>query len=108
MERGRDAGAGLGGGRMAQYCRYCSALVVGNIAYCTTKKKEIQEHLAKTTNYCPHYDLNPIDAFGENKKGYQPRNAKVVVEQCDGQMDISYFLGEAQDGQEETGGDKPE
>lgn len=94
---------------MAQYCRYCSDLVVGDIAYCTTKKKEISEHLAKTTNYCPHYDFNPIDAFGENEKGYQPRNAKVVEQQCDGQMDISQFLGEAKDGQEEeTGGDQPE
>ena len=94
---------------MAQYCRYCSDLVVGDIAYCTTKKKEIPEHLAKTTNYCPHYDFNPIDAFGENEKGYQPRNAKVVEQQCDGQMDISQFLGEAEEGQEEeTGGDQPE
>lgn len=32
---------------MAQYCRYCSALVVGDVAYCTTKEKEIPEHLAK-------------------------------------------------------------
>ena len=94
---------------MAQYCRYCSDLVVGDIAYCTTKKKEIPEHLAKTTNYCPHYDFNPMDAFGENEKGYQPRNAKVVEQQRDGQMDISQFLGEAKDGQEEeTGGDQPE
>lgn len=61
---------------MAQYCRYCSGLVVGDVAYCTTKKKEIPEHLAKTTNYCPHYDLNPIDAFGENEKGYQPRHKR--------------------------------
>lgn len=94
---------------MAQYCRYCSDLVVGDVAYCTTKKKEIPEHLAKTTNYCPHYDFNHIDAFGENEKGYQPRNAKAVEKQCDGQIDISQFLKEAKDGQEEeTGGDQPE
>lgn len=93
---------------MAQYCRYCSDLVVGDTAYCTTKKKEIPEHLAKTTNYCPYYDFNPIDAFGENEKGYQPRNTKAVEQQCDGQMDISQFLKEAKDGQEETGGDQPE
>lgn len=78
---------------MAQYCRYCSALVVGDIPYCTKKKKQIKETNAKTTNYCPHYDLNPIDAFGENEKGYQPRNPKTTpVQQCDGQMDISEFL----------------
>ena len=86
---------------MAQYCRYCSALVVGDAAYCTTKEKEIQEHLAKTTNYCPHYDLNHIDAFGENEKGYQPRNAKVTAQQCDGQMDLSEFIKEDKDGQKE-------
>ena len=94
---------------MAQYCRYCSDLVVGDTTYCTTKKKEIPEHLAKTTNYCPHYDFNPMDAFGENEKGYQPRNAKVIEQQCNGQMDLSQFLEEAKNGQEEeTGGDQPE
>lgn len=80
---------------MAQYCRYCSNLVVGDFAYCTAKKKEVPEHLAKTTNYCTMYDLNPIDAFGENEKGYQPRCKKDVVQQCEGQMDISQFLGPA-------------
>ena len=82
---------------MAQYCRYCSELVVGDTAYCTKKKKEIPEHLAKTTNYCPFYDLNPVDAFGENEKGYQPRNAKAVT-QLEGQMSISDLLEEAEDG----------
>lgn len=77
---------------MAQYCRYCGDLVVGDIAYCTIKKKQIPEHLAKTTNYCPHYNFNSIDAFGENEKGYQPRNAKVAVQQLEEQMNISEFL----------------
>lgn len=73
------------------------------------RRKRSRNTWQKTTNYCPHYDFNPIDAFGENEKGYQPRNAKVVEQQCDGQMDISQFLGEAKDGQEEeTGGDQPE
>ena len=77
---------------MAQYCRYCSALVVGDIPYCTTKKKQIKEINAKTTNYCPHYDLNPIDAFGENEKGYKPRHPKEPEQQIEGQMEISDFL----------------
>lgn len=94
---------------MAQYCRYCGDLVVGDIAWCSVKKKEIPEHLAKTTNYCPHYNLNPIDAFGENEKGYQPRNKRVAVEQVEGQINISDYLKEAKDGQkEETGGNQPE
>lgn len=77
---------------MAQYCRYCGDLAVGDVAYCSTKQKTIPEHLAKTTNYCPYYNFNPIDAFGENEKGYQPRNQKVAVQQLDGQMNISEFL----------------
>lgn len=77
---------------MAQYCRYCSDLVVGDTAWCCTKKKEIPEHLAKTTNYCPTYNFNPVDAFGENEKGYQPRCQKVAVEQLEGQMSIQDFL----------------
>ena len=77
---------------MAQYCRYCSGLVVGDVAYCTTKKKEIPEHLAKTTNYCPYYDLNLIDAFGENEKGYQPRHKKEKPDDnLPGQMSLSDF-----------------
>lgn len=82
---------------MAQYCRYYSSLVVGDTAYCTTKKKEIPEHLAKTTNYCPYYDLNPIDAYGENEKGYQPRHKKEKQDDnLPGQMSLSDYLAAAQ------------
>ena len=77
---------------MAQYCRYCSNLVVGDAAYCQAKQKEIPEHLAKTTNYCPFYDLNGIDAYGENEKGYQPRHKK-CTDNMAGQMSIDDFLG---------------
>ena len=86
---------------MAQYCRYCSGLVVGDAAYCTTKKKEIPEHLAKTTNYCPYYDLNPIDAFGENEKGYQPRHKKDKPDDnLPGQMSLSDFWQQQGSGRE--------
>lgn len=59
-----------------------------DVAYCEKKKKEIPEHLAKTTNYCPFYNLNSIDAFGENEKGYQPRNKRQEIQQCDGQLSL--------------------
>lgn len=103
MHRGRIGGAlqrvqdssKNGGMIMAQYCRYCSSLVVGDTAYCTAKKKEIPEHLAKTTNYCPYYDLNPIDAFGENEKGYQPRHKKEPEENIPGQMSLEEFFSGA-------------
>lgn len=80
---------------MAQYCRYCAELVVGDVAYCEKKKKVIPQHLAKTTNYCPFYDLNSIDAFGENEKGYKPRHKKEEDPQCDGQMSISDLYDES-------------
>ena len=83
----------MGGDGMAQYCRYCSNLVVGDIAYCQIRKKEIREALAKTTNYCPAFDLNPIDAFGENENGYQPRAKRMGNEQLEGQMSISDWMG---------------
>lgn len=77
---------------MAQYCRYCTGLIVGDIAWRQEKKKEIPEHLAKTTNYCPMFELNPIDAFGENEAGYQPRHKrKEKDENLPGQMSIEDF-----------------
>lgn len=79
---------------MAQYCRYCNGLAVGDLVYCTVKKKEIRETLAKTTNYCSAYDFTPVDAFGENKEGYKPRHKKTEDEQLDGQMSLEeYFEG---------------
>ena len=71
---------------MAQYCR-----------------KRIREHLAKTTNYCPFYDLTYIDAFGENVKGYQPRHRKIPESQIDGQMELMDFFKEAGNGEEKSG-----
>ena len=71
---------------MAQYCRYCSELIVGDFAYCYVKKKQISETAAKKTNKCPHFDLNKVDAFLENEKGYQPRQEK--KKECDGQLTL--------------------
>lgn len=69
---------------MTQYCRYCCCLVTGNGIYCTEKEQEITEATAKSPNRCHSYAYNPIDAFGENEKGYQPRQQK--KKQCDGQI----------------------
>ena len=91
---------------MAQYCRYCSKLqVTSRRIYCKVKRKRIKEPLAKTTNYCPYYDLTYVDAFGENERGYQPRSHRIADAQCVGQMNITDFLKE--DSNEECGG-KPE
>ena len=64
------------GNDMAKYCRYCSWFVTGNGDYCTKKEKELSSTYAKRTNQCGDFMLNPIDAYGENLKGYQPRMPK--------------------------------
>ena len=61
---------------MAKYCRYCSWFVTGNGDYCTLKEKELSSTYAKRTNQCADFSLNPIDAYGENLNGYQPRKPK--------------------------------
>lgn len=58
---------------MAQYCRYCSHFVTGNGNWCDARKIEPSDRYAKSTNRCRFFDLNPMDAFFENEKGYQPR-----------------------------------
>lgn len=40
----------------------------------------MSESAAKRVNQCKDFDLNPIDAFGENKKGYRPRREKTPEE----------------------------
>ena len=58
---------------MAQYCRYCSHFCTGNGNYCEIKKTYPTDKQAKSPNKCKKFDLNPIDAFYENNKGYMPR-----------------------------------
>lgn len=44
---------------------------------------------AKSPNRCHDFAFNPIDAFGENEKGYQehiPKEKK--KKQCDGQLSM--------------------
>ena len=65
-----------GGDSMAQYCRYCIYFVTGNGNYCEMKHTEPSDEQAKRTNRCKDFDLNPIDAFGENEAGYRPRVRK--------------------------------
>lgn len=61
---------------MTQYCRYCSHFVTGNGNYCEKKMIEPPDSYAKSPNRCHDFDLNPIDAYGENQNGYQPRKQK--------------------------------
>ena len=61
---------------MAQYCRYCNWFVTGNGNYCNKRMIEPSDRYAKSTNKCKYFELNPMDAFMENEKGYQPRKPK--------------------------------
>ena len=56
---------------MAQYCRYCSWFITGNGNYCSMFCYSPSDKYAKNPNHCKCFDLNSIDAFGENEKGYQ-------------------------------------
>ena len=74
---------------MKQYCRYCCYLVVGDCAYCTKREQCINESYAKSVNRCHDFVYNPMDAFMENEKGYQPRVPKEPKKtQCDGQISL--------------------
>ena len=74
---------------MKQYCRYCCHLVTGNGIWCGELEKEMSEATAKSQNRCSSFAYNPIDAFWENEKGYQPREAKEPKKtQCDGQISL--------------------
>lgn len=65
---------------MKQYCRYCSSLIYGDVPYCEKQERVMSESAAKRVNTCKDFDLNPIDAFGENEKGYRPRRERTPEE----------------------------
>lgn len=64
---------------MAQYCRYCQNFVTGNGNYCEAKRTEPTDRQAKAPNRCKEFELNPMDAFGENEKGYHPREPRKKI-----------------------------
>lgn len=69
---------------MKQYCRYCAHLVYGDVAYCQEKEMCLSDAYAKRPNNCSKFNLNEIDAFGENPNPYRPRPEK--TEENDIQM----------------------
>ena len=58
---------------MAQYCRYCSYMVCGDVNYCSVKDRTYSDEHIRHTNSCKDFDLNPIDAIRLNDKCYRPR-----------------------------------
>lgn len=77
---------------MKQYCRYCGYLVTGNGIWCRRQEREVSEAAAKSTNRCHDFAYNPIDAFGENKKGYIPRapREKKKKSELQGQIEMQF------------------
>lgn len=73
---------------MTQYCRYCCYLVCGDASYCTEQERTMSDAAAKAPNRCHNFAFNPIDAFGENEKGYQARGPAKKKRQCDGQLSL--------------------
>lgn len=61
---------------MAQYCRYCSYMVCGDLNYCSVKGRCYSDKAIRHTNNCKDFDLNPIDAIRLNDKNYKPRPKK--------------------------------
>ncbi len=72
--------------KLTQYCRYCCSLVCGDANYCTKREVTMSDAAAKSPNRCHDFAFNPIDALGENEKGYIPRSPK--KKQCDGQISL--------------------
>lgn len=66
---------------MKQYCRYCANLVYGDSYYCEVKRRCLSYDGCKRPNKCKDFELNPIDALGENPNDYKPREKRIKVNQ---------------------------
>lgn len=58
---------------MTQYCRYCAYCCYGDAVWCEKHQRTMSESRAKRSNHCKDFELNPIDVFYENERGYVPR-----------------------------------
>lgn len=68
---------------MNQYCRYCSHMFCGNGNYCEVNDCTFSDSVIKRINKCRYFDFLPIDALGENEKGYRPRKGRYIAEKPD-------------------------
>lgn len=82
---------------MVQYCRYCSHMYCGDSNYCEVNECCFSDSVIKHTNKCRCFDFLPIDALGENERGYMPRKGHYIVVRC---KDCKYcsvdFVGDYQ------------
>lgn len=56
-------------------------LVYGDSCYYEIKRTCLNYDRCKRPNKCKHFELNPIDALGENPKEYKPREKRDAWEQ---------------------------
>ena len=68
---------------MVQYCRYCSHMYCGDSNYCEVNECCFSDSVIKHTNKCRCFDFLPIDALGENERGYMPRKGHYISEKPD-------------------------
>lgn len=61
---------------MKQYCRYCAYMCCGDANWCSVRHRTYTDGYIKKPNKCKDFELNPIDALGENPKVYKPRKPK--------------------------------
>ncbi len=71
---------------MKQYCRYCGYLTVNNFPWCGKREEAVSVAAAMSPNRCHDFAYNPVDAFLESERGYNPRKPR--KRQCDGQMKL--------------------
>ena len=73
---------------MIQYCRYCSHMICGDANYCSKKVRTYSTETIKRPNQCKDFELNPVDALGENPKGYKPREPVEIPDVIKNQISI--------------------
>lgn len=74
---------------MTQYCRYCTNMCCGDENFCAVRLKTYSDAYIKRANKCRDFVFCPIDALGENPKGYKPRKSKAD----DGEQTIALIVG---------------
>lgn len=55
-------------------------MVCGDFNYCDELKILMNDAAIKRVNRCKTFELNPIDALGENPREYRPRREKPGLE----------------------------
>ena len=76
---------------MAQYCRYCSFCIYGDMAYCTDHEKILSDDKIRRVNHCKDFDLSPL---GDVITGriYTPRRTKQIEDDKEEQISLELIV----------------